>query len=100
MFVCGMGTTCQYFTSCKAKHEVKRPCGRSNPSLGDYEETIQQPPKPPRKRSAPLYGELLNERERLAIDNHNMRVCLDLIKNATLFGVLLWWFRNRKGGGK
>lgn len=119
MFVCGMGNSCMYFTACKAKHEVKRPCGRSNPALGDYkEQPTVKPPKPPRKRSAPLYGELLNERELLKIENHNLkakvknleldndylsreleRVIRDFTRTSFVESVKQW-FCNRKGGGK
>ena len=63
-------------------------------------QTTAQPPKPPRKRSAPLYGELLNQNKRLEIENHSLKITVDILKNAPLFGVMLWWFRNRKGGGK
>jgi hypothetical protein len=66
-----------------------------------------QPAKPPRKRSAPLYGELLNERELLKMDNHNLRSENDRLRDslnayrlASLFGIVALWFRNRKGGGK
>lgn len=63
--------------------------------------------KPPRKRSAPLYGELLNERELLKMDNHNLRSENDRLRDslngyrsAGLFVLVALWFRNRKGGGK
>lgn len=73
-----------------------------------------QHPKPSRKRSAPLYGELLNERELLKIENHNLRLEIQSLRmaneglrnrltgydTASLSKLVALWFRNRKGGGE
>lgn len=76
--------------------------------------SMGQHSKPPRKRSAPLYGELLNERELLKIENHNMRLEIQSLRmaneglrnrltgydTASMSKLVALWFRNRKGGGK
>lgn len=34
-FVCVCGTSCDRYAKCKRTPQVMRPCGRSNPKLGD-----------------------------------------------------------------
>lgn len=89
------------FLPCERNKEAGKSC------ISCAEQTTVQPPKLTRKRSAPLYGELLNERELLKMDNHNLRSENDRLRDslnayrlASLFGIVALWFLNRKGGGK
>lgn len=34
-FYCICGSSCNHYKKCKSKSEVMRPCGRSNPNMGD-----------------------------------------------------------------
>lgn len=102
MMICDHASLCD-LPNCihKQPHTKEHSCDKYCLEDGHHETTcvlVDIPkPKPKRKRSAPLYGELLTERQRLTLENHNMRVCLDLIRNATLFGLIAWWFKQRKG---
>jgi len=101
MVVCNQADTCGSSIECchGSKHPRDGFCDikREEEGCASSKCVPIQPPKPPRKRSAPLYNDLLHERTRLTLENHNMRVCLDLIRNATLFGLIAWWFKQRKG---
>lgn len=101
MVVCNQADTCGHSIECchGSKHPRDGFCDIKCEEEGCASSKCVpvKPPKPTRKRSAPLYGELLTERQRLTLENHNMRVCLDLIRNATLFGLIAWWFKQRKG---
>lgn len=108
MMVCNHGGSCMV-TRClhNGKHVKTDSC--SNDCNGRFcvesgLQTTAKPAKPTRKRSAPLYGDLLNELELLKMNNHNLSVENDRLRDslnayrlASLFGIVALWFRNRKG---
>lgn len=52
-FSCVCGTSCAHFKRCKRTQQVMRPCGRSNPKLGDARPSRKRTSNAPRERPVP-----------------------------------------------